>query len=222
MTANYQCVIFDLDGTLLDTSTGILAATEHIVQAFALPPLTDAEKRSFIGPPIQKSFQRRYHCDEGRAWQLADAWRNIYKEKYLLQAVPYDGVYEALRVLRGEGIKTCVATNKREDYTVRLLDHFEFLPLMDVVCGTDFAGTLRKADLIQRCVQHCEVPLHNCLMIGDTENDQQGASEAGIDFLGVTYGFGYTHGSLEDAYPLVDNCKGWAQYVLNAGKVRTE
>lgn len=189
----FEAILFDLDGTLLDTSAGVIKAIDYIEQAYHLPELSAAEKRTFIGPPVQDSFRRCYRLTENRAWELASAWRNAYKDKFLLEAVPYDGIYDVLRFCREHGIKTGVATNKREDYTLKLLNHFRFTPLLDCIAGTDLEGKLKKADLIRVCMDKTGVTDgEKCLMVGDTENDQNAAKQAGVRFLGVTYGFGFS------------------------------
>ena len=162
-----------------------------MIEQFGLPPLTDGEQRSFIGPPIQDSFQRHYGLTKERAWELATAWRDAYKDIFLFEAIPYDGIYDMLRYIRGHGIKTGLATNKREDYTRRLLEHFAFTELFDHISGTDLEGHLKKPDLIHVCKDKLGVSDgKRCLMVGDTTNDLDAAKKTGVGFLGVTYGFG--------------------------------
>lgn len=207
MKMGYDAVLFDLDGTLLDTSEGITMATGYVIKQFGLPSLTDEEQRSFIGPPIQESFQRHYNLSKERARELATAWRNAYKDIFLFEAIPYEGIYEALRVIRNRGIKTGVATNKREDYTKRLLEHFGFTELFDYIAGTDLEGRLKKSDLIRACVDKLGVlDGKRCLMVGDTVNDLEAAKKANVDFLGVTYGFGFTHLDADNVQT-VQNCE---------------
>lgn len=203
----YQAIFFDLDGTLLDTSVGVIKAIDHIENEYHLPKLTVDEKQSFIGPPIQDSFQRHYGLSKERAWELATAWRDAYKDIFLLEAVPYDGIFDALRFCREHGIRTGVATNKREDYTRKLLEHFGFIPLFDCVAGTDLEGKLKKADLIRACMEKCELEHPDrCLMVGDTINDLEAANKAGTGFLGVSYGFGFSAGDARADLPVVNDC----------------
>lgn len=203
----YRCIIFDLDGTLMDTSAGILKCVDHIVAQFGLDSLSEQEKLSFIGPSIQESFRRCYRCTTERAWVLATAWREVYKEKFLFEAVPYEGIYDLLEKFRGNGCKTAVATNKREDYTQKLLEHFSFLPLFDCIVGADFDGKLNKADMIRLCMEQTNVKKPSqCLMVGDTTGDMMAAQEVGVPFLGVTYGFGLKKGTVF-GQRTVDNCK---------------
>lgn len=198
---SWQAAFFDLDGTLMDTSRGIIHTTDYVIEKFHLAALTEDEQRSFIGPPIQDSFQRHYGLSQDQAKELAAAWRNIYKDKFLLEAMPYEGIYDVLRLCREHGIKTGVATNKREDYARELLEHFHFTPLLDCIAGTDFEGRLTKSDLIRICMDQTGVTDGaQCIMVGDTEGDWEAAQKAGVRFLGVTYGFGF---AMKDDRPKV-------------------
>lgn len=213
---SYSCVLFDLDGTLMDTSSGIMRATDHIIKRFHLPDISEERKRGFIGPPIQKSFQEQYGFDQERAWELATIWREVYKEEFLLDAVPYDGIYDLLQHMREKGIKTCVATNKREDYAVKLLSKFSFTPLFDCVVGSDFEGIRNKSDIIRICMKRVgAADPTRCLMIGDTIGDMVAAKETGVDFLGVTYGFGFSENLIEKEMAFVNNCEEIRAMVKN-------
>ncbi len=203
----YELVLFDLDGTLMDTSIGVIKTIDYIIDKFRLPELDEKAKQSFIGPPVQNSFRTHYNCSEERAWELATAWRNAYKDIFLLDAAAYDGIYELLEYLRKCGIKTAVATNKREDYTKKLLEHFSFTPLFDCIIGSDLDGKRTKPDMIRLGMEQCGVaePAH-CLMIGDTMGDCNAAREVGADFLGVTFGFGFKPGADNGGIKTADSC----------------
>ena len=91
----YDAVIFDLDGTLLDTSEGISGSVGYVIKTLGLEPVSNEVMRSFIGPPIQKSFARVYGLSEDEADNAADLFRARYKDHDLLLARPYDGIIEA-------------------------------------------------------------------------------------------------------------------------------
>lgn len=130
-----------------------------------------------------------------------------------MKATPYDGIYEVLRFCRKHGMKTGVATNKREDYTKRLLDYFQFTPLFDCIAGTDFEGKLKKTDLIHICMKNIGVlDGERCLMIGDTESDKTAEEQAGVSFLGVAYGFGFS--VKEDGWAFVQRCGEIMDYLI--------
>lgn len=201
-------IIFDLDGTLMDTSPGILRCIEHVLDQYGLKQPSQLEMRNFIGPPIEKSFQTYYGFTEEYSQKLAATWRKIYKEQFLFEAVPYRGIYDLLQWLRTASMKTAVATNKREDYTTVLLEHFNLLPFLDCVVGSDSEGRRTKADMIGLCInQMGATGRDQCLMIGDTIGDMAAAHRARVDFLGVTYGFGFKKGGQEADCETVDSCE---------------
>ena len=194
---HYDAVIFDLDGTLLDTSEGIFKSVSYVIDTLKLPRLSDDVMRTFIGPPIQKSFARIYGMDSADAGRAAELFRNRYKENDLLLAKPYEGIFEAIRDLNNAGIKTAVATYKRQDYAEKILKHFGFDKVCDIMCGSDFDGVLTKKDIIENAIKGMGISdRRRVVMVGDSDNDATGAEEIGVDFIGVTYGFGFN--STED------------------------
>ncbi len=187
-------VIFDLDGTLMDTSSGILQAVRDTISEHGMPALTEEKIRTFIGPPIQWSFEAQYGISKEEALGMADTFRALYSTKHLLGAVPYSGIYDLLKAINERGIKSAIATYKREDYALRLLKHFHFDDYTDIMYGGDNDGMLKKKDIIQKCIDTAGISnLEEVVMVGDTLHDSNGARELGVDFIGVSFGFGF-HG----------------------------
>lgn len=189
----YDAVLFDLDGTLMDTSLGVYKSVHHTIKEMDLPELSDETIRSFIGPPIYESFRTHYDMDEQMVQTATNTWRNAYKDIYLLDAVPYEGIYELLEKIRAHNGKLAVTTNKRDDYAKKLLEHFDFTNRFDFILGSDIQNTMKKTDIVKVCLEELGVTdLSKAVLIGDTEHDRKGAVDCGIDFIGVTFGFGYT------------------------------
>lgn len=208
-------VIFDLDGTLLDTSKGILESTEYAVKAMGFSELSHTEALSFIGPPLPVSFMRVYGCNEDTAMKATNYFREYYKDYGLLKARPYDGIYDLCRLLRDNGIKTAAATYKKEDYAVKLLKHFRFDEYFCSMHGADSEGVLTKAQIINICLAEMGGTKDDSVLIGDTEHDAKGADGAGIYFIGVTYGFGFASKDDVNRYKNI----GTANSPLDAGKI---
>ena len=200
MVHQFKAAVFDLDGTLLDTSDGILTSVKYTVRKLGLEPLDEETYRTFIGPPVQKSFARYYGLEGKKLEEAAFLFRERYKEKDLLKARPYEGIYELLKKLRQHGIVSAVATYKRQDYAVTLLRHFVFHQYIDIMCGSDFENKLRKQDIIENALRRAGVHDYTeAVMVGDTDQDAAGAEELGVPFIGVTYGFGFQ--SKQDVFP---------------------
>ena len=185
----YRAVIFDLDGTLVDSSDGIIRATEEAIDILKYPEMSPAEIRSYIGPPIGNSIIERNGLGADDLKEFNKIFRSIYKNKYLMNTTVYPGIMELLSDLNDRFVG--IATNKRIDYTMVLLDNLEMSAYCDIVEGLDMDGTLSKKDLIEKCVESSGESRENIVMVGDTTSDMNAAKECGIDFIGVTYGFGF-------------------------------
>jgi len=206
----YRSVIFDLDGTLVDSSRGIIRATTEALETLGYPSMTSDEIRSLIGPPIGTAIVKSFGYDESEIPRFNNVFRDLYKNKYLMEAEIYSGITSLLECLK----KKCflsVATNKRCDYTRTMLDNLNISHHFDAIEGSDFDGKLSKKDLIERCISAFEVSRPEIVMVGDTENDAFAAEECGIDFIGVLYGMGFDtsedvpYGTVaESTYALMD------------------
>lgn len=206
-----KCVIFDLDGTLLDTSPGILESVRYAIEKLGYPPLPTHTLLTFIGPPLRDSFVRCCHCGTEEAGALTESYRECYRAGALLNAKPYDGIFETCRSLREMGVKTAVATSKPQVFADRILRHFELARFFDFIHGADLDGKLKKSDIIKLCVKDSGALPAECVMVGDTEHDARGAEEAGVKFLAVSYGFGTLETMLQ--YPNIGVAKTAAEIV---------
>lgn len=200
----YKAAIFDVDGTLLDTTEGILASVRYMIAEAGLPELDRKTLLTFIGPPIQDSLVRVYQVSKERAQELATIFRNRYKDYELLKAVAYDGIYDVMDELRNRGIDIAVATYKRQDYAEMILKHFHFDQYSDILYGADHENKLKKQDIIKLCMKDMGITdPSEVVMIGDSSHDAKGAQELGMDFIGVTYGFEFRTKEDVYAYPAV-------------------
>lgn len=189
---DYKVILFDLDGTLLNTTSGVMESVEYTIEKLGYDKLPKEAVKRFVGPPIQDSFTREYGVDKEEAQKAANIFRDYYKNQGLLKAEPYDNLYELLKLLREEGKKIAVATYKRHDYAIKILEHFKIADYCDSMNGADNNNVLTKADIVQKCMEECgATEPGQVVLIGDSEYDAIGAENAGIDFIGVTYGFGF-------------------------------
>lgn len=193
----YKAAIFDVDGTLLNTRNGILKAVGRTLSEFGMRQLLKEEEKYFCGPPIQKSLMQVYGVSKEEAQEFATAFREIYKQpEYLLDACVYDGVKELFEELYSRDIKIAVATYKREDYAIEIVEHFGLTRRAAVVHGADNFNKLTKSDIIKLCISDMKLTdPSEAVMIGDSDNDAIGAKGIGCPFIGVTYGFGFTSAS---------------------------
>lgn len=192
MMQHFDTIVFDVDGTLLDTTEGVLASVKYTIQKFGFEMLSEEKLKKFIGPPIQNSFAKAYNLEGDILQDIATVFRNRYKDFDLLKAKPYDGIYELFEKIVAEGKKVAVATYKRQDYATEILKKFGFDQYTEILYGADHENKLKKSDIIRKCLDDTETfDYRKAVMIGDSDNDAIGADQIGISFIGVTYGFGF-------------------------------
>ena len=187
----YDLYIFDLDGTLIDSSPGILNTVRYTLKLFnkTIPDIDTIT--SFIGPPLKQSFALHPEVSEKEAEKMVVAFRQEYKKGEILNANLYDGIVPLCQRLQDDGIKMAIATNKPEQFAKKLVKHFHLDGYIPVVCGADMEGKLKKADLIKKAMELSGIAdVEKVVMVGDTSGDAMAAEECGVDFIGVAYGFG--------------------------------
>ncbi len=183
-------ILFDLDGTLVDTSAGIINSIQYTIKKLQLPSLSEQMLYSFIGPPVKKRMMEIYQLSEESAAYAMQIFREKYGEEDLFQAQIYSGVKETLSAL-GQHFQLGVATYKREDQAENLLKKMRLDKFFDIICGSDSQAKLSKSDIIKKAYIGLSAKPQGTVLVGDSENDAVGAYEAGIHFIGVTYGFGF-------------------------------
>lgn len=195
MSKKFEAAIFDLDGTLLNSEPGIGKSLDAMTVAMGLPSIDAGDRRKFIGPPIEESVRDHFGLSESQAAGAALAFRRIYVERYLFEAEPYEGVYEMLSALQESGIQLAIATNKRHHYATTVIEHFGFDKYLPIYLGSDVDVRPTKSSSISACLGALDVDARRSVYIGDTDSDRVGAASVDVNFIGVTYGFGFTHGS---------------------------
>ncbi|MBO4636527.1 MAG: HAD-IA family hydrolase [Clostridiales bacterium] len=192
MVPEYKAVLFDVDGTLLDTSEGILVSIRETIEHFGYEMLPQSELLKFIGPPIEWSFRDRLGLTGEAITEAAMYFRDRYSNHNLLLAKPYEGIPELLDFLKQKDIPVAIATYKKDDYAKKLLLHFGFGDYTDIIYGSDYEGKLRKCDIIELCIERLGISdRKKVLMVGDSKHDAEGAAKAGTSFAGVSFGFGF-------------------------------
>ncbi|KQY20681.1 haloacid dehalogenase [Cellulomonas sp. Root485] len=181
-------VLLDLDGTLLDSISGITASISVAFRRCGLPIPTTAELRAFVGPPIGDSM-RAHGVPEDRVDEVITAYREDFGVTGMYDATVYDGVPELLADLRAAGCRLVVATSKPEPFAVPICADRGLTPLLDGVFGAPLDESGTKADVIARALAAEPEPATSALMVGDREHDVHGARENGLDCVGVTWGY---------------------------------
>lgn len=186
-----KIVIFDLDGTLADTSSGIYASHQYTLYTMGRRNVPREELSGIIGGPLLETYQKRFGFASDDAKKAVMYYRAYYEREGINGACLYPDIKETLTQLKGAGLQLAVATLKAEDFAIQMLDTLGILTFFDIVYGMDREDTRTKAELIQLCMQHCGVCAEDSLMVGDSQHDATGARECSISFIGVTYGFDF-------------------------------
>ena len=193
MSAPWTCVLFDLDGTITDSASGITASLIHTLEVMGRPTPTPAELLEFIGPPIMDGFASLGIPQEDRQRALA-IYRERYHEHGAFDSRVYDGVPEVLRAVHEAGIPLALATSKPETQARRILDHFGLADLFIFIGGaSDDETRSEKEDVVAWVVEHLrelDTDLSNPVMVGDRTHDVIGARANGIPTVAVEWGYG--------------------------------
>ena len=183
-----QLVIFDLDGTLLDTSAGIIHCYNATARHFGAASADKPRFQGIIGAPLKGGFTGLYGFDDATADQAVAHYRVLYKQTGMRMYEIYPGITQLLVKLRETGVRTAVATLKLEKFAKRMLAEAGLV--FDAVFGEDGTG-LSKAHLLEQAMARLGIAPEQAILVGDSIYDAQGAQQAGMDFIAVTYGWGF-------------------------------
>ena len=187
----YKCVIFDLDGTLLNTLEDLANAGNHVLEVMGFPRHETEKYKYFVGNGIPKLIERIMPdgCgdeDKERAYEL---FSEYYGKHCRDKTRPYEGIAEMLRKLKDSGVKTAVATNKDHGFSVELVRDF-FGGSVDMVAGRR-DGFPKKPDpyAVNYILGELGIDKSDALYVGDSNVDMQTAENAGVCSCGVLWGF---------------------------------
>ncbi|MDR0922075.1 MAG: HAD family hydrolase [Lactobacillales bacterium] len=190
--ARYHHVFFDLDGTITDSSLGIINSVQYALEKLGLPPRTKKELEYFIGPPLLDSFVDFIGLNETDAQKAVLLYREYYAKKGIYENKVYDEVENLLKQLHTSGKKLYIATSKPEVFAKLIITHFGLNRYFTDVYGASLdASRSKKADVLRYGIESSEIKeLDKTVMIGDREHDMIGGKENHVATIGVTYGFG--------------------------------
>jgi phosphoglycolate phosphatase len=198
MTNKKGILFFDLDGTVADSGTGILAAMNHVLEARHLQPLTSEDLTHFVGPPLSVSFPT-FFAPRGVPTDQMHLFIAEYRENYSATHLPHTplnpGMGDALVELK-KTWRLAIVTSKPEPQALIAIQATGMRHYFDIVVGPHDDSEIPKAQLLQRALRemnelHGELPpLTSCWMIGDRHHDIDAGVEVGTHSAGVLWGFG--------------------------------
>jgi len=195
MTSSGRIVVFDLDGTLVDTAPDLINALNFVLDREGLPPVPLHSARNMIGAGARRLIERGLEL-EGRTASLEDITRltsdfiDYYAAHIADHSRPFDGLESALDDLAAIGYRFAVCTNKLEWLSKLLLDQLGLSSRFSAICGADTFG-VSKPDpaILRQTVARAGGELSSAIMVGDAGPDIGVARRAGIPVIGVAFGY---------------------------------
>lgn len=208
--SKFECVLFDLDGTLFDTSEGIMECYRMGLEHFGIFVKDNSELRKVIGPSLYTSYHEFFGLEGVQVNEAVKVYREKYNSEGIYKCRMYDGIEKVLNTLKPNGFTVCTATSKPQIMAEKILNFSGIAKYFDVICGAELDGSRSdKAELIDTALKQCNFTDRNKVaMVGDRFYDIKGAVEAGVHSIGVTYGFG----SREEL------AKAGAEYIIDAAE----
>lgn len=188
----YKYILFDLDGTLLDTYEGVSRSVVHTMEHYGLPVPNESEMRRYLGPPLIESFQKLAGMDENNAAEAVKVFRERYRRLGIYEYGFFEDIKSVLEELRGMGCILAVATAKLETAAKIMLEHAGLTEQFAFIGGAiDEPDRRQKSQVIGYVLENLGNPdKSEVLMVGDRDNDVLGAKSNGIACCGLLCGYG--------------------------------
>lgn len=196
LAARPELIVFDLDGTLVDSAPDLAYCADALLASLGRPPAGLAQVRGWIGNGIPMLVRRAL---TGELWPQQDPegfdealrqYKRLYGENVCHLSRLYPGVMEGLHALRAQGFRLACLTNKHSDFTMPLLEKLGIAALLDhVACGNQFSRSKPDPEPLLKTAGHFGLKASQCLMVGDSENDVKAARAAGYAIFCVPYGY---------------------------------
>lgn len=193
--SKYTTILWDLDGTIIDSSPGVFESFNHTFRAIGMPELKPAEMQAFMGPPLRTTFGGLLGMNHEETEEALALYRDFYlKQGGALNCTLYPGVIETIEKSRAAGITNSLATSKAQRGTKLVGEHFDFLKLFDVL-GTAANDETRnsKTDVITYAFEELrkiDADLSRVILVGDRIHDIEGARHHNLEVVLVKWGFG--------------------------------
>jgi len=194
MRPAFTSILFDLDGTIVDSAPGITSTLAYTFGELGRPIPEPAELLAYVGPPILDSFRERAGMSMGEAAEALAIYRPRYLEIGALNSSLFPGVPDALKAVHSAGIPLSLATSKPETPAKLILSHYGLLGEFDVITGaSDDEVRSSKADVVAESLVRLAAvgaDLTRTVLVGDRKHDVEGAAANGIPTIFVDWGYG--------------------------------
>ena len=183
-----RLVLFDLDGTLVDSTPGIWASIRVAAAELGLPAPTPAQLTAMVGPPLEEGFAGAFGLAAADVDRAVRAYRDHYRAGAMFDVAVYPGVPELLAGLRADGALLAVATSKPEPFAVPILEHVGLLAAFDSVHGATLDGAVRHKEQVVAAALAAHPDGVRPVLVGDRLHDVLGARVHGLPCIGAGWG----------------------------------
>ena len=215
MSLSISVVLFDVDGTIVDSAPAVMNAFRGALSDYDLPIPDDQRLRTYVGPPLWYSFSDLGYEGELLA-HLVSGYRARYHAHYL-DPEPFPGVIELLHDLHRAGVPLATATSKQAPMALAQMEHLGLSEVFDVIAGATPDPASSKATVIREALTRLEargVDTSHPVIIGDSIWDVRGAQEAGIPVIGVGWGYA-TEDGLDEADAVCETVEELCSFILD-------
>lgn len=190
----YSAILFDLDGTIVDSAPGITSSLAYTYEAMGRPVPPPAKLLEWVGPPIMDSFRDLAGFDPLTSARALAIYREHYVQSGVFDATVYPGVPDVLRAIHESGIPLSLATSKPESTAHLVLEHFGLAGYFDEITGaSEDEVRSAKKDVVAEALRRLRAraaDLTRPVMVGDRIHDIEGAAEHGVPTIVVGWGYG--------------------------------
>ena len=186
-------VLIDLDGTISDSSPGMLTGFRKVFDRFDMEQPSDESIRRHFGPPLAVTWREVYGMTDEQIVVGLEVYREYYHDVGMFENNLYDGIPDLIKDLHAKGVTLSTATSKPEFSASRIIEHFGLREYFTFIGAADLAGTRDdKSAVIAHTLENLQASsqTHSIVMMGDRRHDVEGARENGIDTIGVLWGYG--------------------------------
>lgn len=187
----YKLIIFDLDGTIADTSPGILNSVRYTQQKLDLPEISLEAMYRHVGPPMEESYYNNFRLEGEMLYSAVKFHKEYAMNQGYLELELYPEMDSTLNKLKQKGYLIAIATLKADATAKKIFDNLKLSDKFDIIVGTNQTTLTSKEQVILKCISELKEAKEDVLLVGDSHYDAIGAEKVGVDFLGVLYGFGF-------------------------------
>lgn len=190
--SSINTIIFDLDGTLIDSAASILAGFDYVLKINEISPLKPLTP-ALIGPPLMPTMRMLSGIkEEKKLLEMAVEFKDYYDLKACTLCQPFAGVIEGLNKLIKSKVDLHIATNKRYLPTLNILKYLGWIDLFSSIYTPDNEGvnSYSKSDMIKNQLKDLELSYNQTIYVGDRVEDMEAADSNHLKFIGVSWGYG--------------------------------